>query len=146
MIVRPGESLTIEAPQADLEFRVNVTWEDRRTDTTITHLASGALPAAGAKTDQDPIEFLSGESKIAFWTTITRASGYLGAVAFEVEWSTGMRVATQSYGTITPDTDSAVGTVLEFDIPTGATSARLLVSEQGDPAHPSTVAIDAFVM
>ena len=127
------------------------------------HLASQALPAAGAYTTQVYTALPPGTTRLAFWTSYTRGAvgGYPG---WRVQWGNGTesnsRAMILDEGSLTPALPSATaqtyqetllgpipqdGTALtylyEFDVPPGATEVRLQVAEVGITATPGTAAI-----
>jgi hypothetical protein len=126
------------------------------------HLASVALPAAGAFTTQAVYAPVSGLSRyIAFWVTYTR--GAVGGFArFKVEWGNGTETATEliidETLTATAPTARQSGYLYELDGPVpanasalsylvilentiGATTVALRSAEAGVTGTPGTIAI-----
>ena len=133
--------------------------------TRTAHLASGALPAAGAFTSQAAQAIPAGTKKISFWITYTRgaAGGY---PVFELLCSNGTEEIRVVLGNVSslavsqpngafdtlqlqligpkPQNGSALVfgyTFNDEDLPAGATTTRLLAAELGVTGTPGTCAI-----
>jgi hypothetical protein len=125
------------------------------------HIASAALPAAGAFTSQGAYTPAAGVARfVSFWITYTRgaAGGY---PKFHLEWGNGTETALEvSFGEAsavqpylqqnvyqgellgpTPTDGNAISYVLTVENTKGATQVRLLAAEAGITATPGTIAI-----
>ncbi len=127
----------------------------------VAHLASAALPGAGAYTNQSAYSIPDGAQFITCWIAYTRgaAGGYakfkamLGNGTEESACPVVDPVITvvQPHGRTlfypnelvgpTPPDASAVGWIVTFDVRGGATAFRLLAAELGVTATPGTCAI-----
>jgi len=128
------------------------------------HVASQALPVAGAFTNQALAAIPDGAKRIIFWVAFTRGSATSSA-RFRVEFSpddaNGYRTSvindssfyssgqegnvefyTETVEGPVPDAAAATRYILAFDIPSGSSSFRLLAAEMGDVGNPGTIAID----
>jgi len=128
------------------------------------HVASQALPAAGAFTSQALETIPDGAKQIIFWISFTRgsaassarfraefspddANGYRTSVLNDASFYTAgqegnIEFYTESVEGPVPDSASATRYILAFKVPSGASSFRLLAAELGDTANPGTIAID----
>jgi hypothetical protein len=127
------------------------------------HLASQVLPAAGAFTAQPMESVPLGTKFLTYVVTYTRgaAGGY---PVFRHESTNGVETNVREplqndSSLVVAQPDGAVDVVMEeidgpapadgdpivfylrYELMDGATAARLLVAEKGDPANPGTVAI-----
>lgn len=131
------------------------------------HLASAALPAAGAYTSQAAYAVPDGLRSITFWLSYTRdpAGADTGYPVAKVLWGNGTEEApelvvddtivaqTGDHATFlvwngihrfpAPSTDAEVVFQVSVEVPAGATTARLLVAEEGDTTNPGTA--DVFL-
>lgn len=125
-------------------------------------LASAALPAAGAFTNQAAYAIPSGIGEISYWLTYTR--GAMGGFAYAVPlWGNGteegheiildqsslttaqpvgnVRVLEQQIECPHPADGNPIVIVLAFRVPRGATTGRLLLAEGGAVGTPGTAAL-----
>lgn len=124
-------------------------------------LASAALPGAGAFTAQAATAIAATTTKISYFVTYTRgaAGGY---PQFQMLWGNGTEEGPEMvrdtalivaqplgieqgyqfrmYGP-TPSGAGAITYVIAFDVPAGATTAKLLAAELGAVGTPGTIAI-----
>lgn len=125
------------------------------------HLASQALPAAGAFTNQAAFTVPAGITEISFWVTYTRGAAG-GFPYLQVLIGNGTEegnditidqniVVAQPLGTQNiyeqqlagpiPASAAAITYVVAVRVPRGATKIRLIAAEGGVPATPGTIAI-----
>jgi hypothetical protein len=120
------------------------------------HLASAALPAAGAFTSQTAYAVPEGVVGITAYVTYTRGTTG-GTVLLRPEYGNGTETARESIAIsstassenirdtlgfrefVSPSADSIFA--IEFDVPAGCTTFRLLAAELGVTATPGTCAI-----
>lgn len=132
------------------------------------HLASAALPAAGAVTSQTAYTFPAGLAEVTFWITYTRdpTGADTGFPRGRLLWHNGTEEAgaliqdgtidsidaavgiyarrlvyTEEIDFPAPLTDAAVRYAYTVAIPKGAARVRLLLAEAGDVAKPGTALI-----
>lgn len=131
-----------------------------------THIASAALPAAGAFTAQAMESLPAGAKQLHMLVTYTRGA-VGGYPVFRMQWGTDedttdgyhelIRDLSQFVGSGAvgqaptyieeipgpiPDNASALKYVLSFNVPYGATKFRLIGAEEGVTGTPGTVAVD----
>jgi hypothetical protein len=125
------------------------------------HLASAALPAAGAFTAQAAFAVSSGVGEIAFWVTYTRGAAG-GFPIFHVLFGNGteegqditvdativptapqgrQQFYMQELAGPIPAGAGAIDYVIPVRIPRGATTVRMLAAEAGVVGTPGTIAI-----
>lgn len=131
-----------------------------------THLAAQALPAAGLFTNQAMQELPAGLSKLNLLVTYARG-GAGGRPVFDIEWGTDVDTASGHHELIrdltqfvvsgatgraptyidqifgpTPQSDSTLKYVLQYDVPYGITKFRLIVAENGAVGTPGTITVE----
>lgn len=128
----------------------------------VSHLASGALPAAGAFTSQGFTTVEEGITEVSFVVTYTRgaAGGY---PVLRPQWTEGSktispttvdrtpesangyarrRLYLEELQGIAPDDANPISFDVSFGVPRTATGVRLLVAEGGVVGTPGTIEIE----